>query len=181
MAEIRNYKQDIEIDETDLEGEWLTHSSLYLHYSSLLAESIRNRDDAKLKMEWIAANIDLDIRKTWDTDEGYKKYGFKSKPAEGAIKSTFMTNKKYVKAYRKYNKCVKIVNSMTGVKTAFEHRKHALANIVSLRITGIHSEPRNKVRDLQKAVNIQEHHKRREALNKRMKNRKLRNMKDGQK
>lgn len=171
MPELRNYKLDIEIDENDLEGEWITHPSIYMHYSGILADAIKNRDDAKLKMEWIAANIDLDVRKHWDS-----KYKFTSKPAEGAIKNTILTNKKYLTAYRKYNKCVRIVNSMTGVKTAFEHKKHALGNLVSLQISGFHSEPRNKVRDLQKSMSIGDHHKHKEDLNDRMKKRKIKKL-----
>jgi len=167
MPEMRNYNLDIEVDENDLEGEWITHPSVFMHYTKLLADAIARRDDAKLKMEWIAANIDLDVRKHWQS-----KYDFASKPAEGAIKNTILTNRKYLKAYRKFNKCVKVVNSLTGVKTAFEHKKHALGNLVSLQISGFHSEPRNKVRDLKKAMDIGNHHKHKESLTARMKARK---------
>jgi hypothetical protein len=173
MPEMRNYNIDIEVDEFDLEGEWITHPSMYMHYSGLLADAIAQRDDAKLRMEWIAANIDLDVRKHWDT-----KYDFSAKPAEGAIKNTILTNKKYLVAYRKFNKCVKIVNALTGVKTAFEHKKHALSNLVSLQISGFNAEPRNKVRDLKKVVNISGHLKHKEDLNARMKDRKKRQDKD---
>ncbi len=167
MAELRNYNLDIEVDENDLEGEWLTHPSIYMHYSQILSNAIAKRDDAKLRMEWIAAKIDLDVRKNWES-----KYKFTSKPAEGAIKNTILTNKKYLKAYRNFNRCVKIVNSMTGVKTAFEHKKHSLSNLVSLAISGFHAEPRNKVRDLKKVMNIEDHQKHKRGLNESMKNRK---------
>ena len=166
MPELRNYNIDIEIDENDLEGEWITHASLYLHYSSILADAIANRDEAKLKMEWVAANIDLDIRKNWQ-----KKYNLE-KLTEGAVKNITMINKKYLAAYRKFNKCVKIVNSLTGVKTAFEHKKHALGNLVSMQISGFNAEPRNKIRDLQKTISSGDHHRHKEDLNTRMKNRK---------
>ncbi|MCP4373932.1 MAG: hypothetical protein GY797_38385 [Deltaproteobacteria bacterium] len=166
MPELRNYNLDIEIDENDLEGEWLTHPSLYMHYARELASAIARRDDAKLKLDWIAANIDLDVRKHWQS-----KYDLE-KLTEGAIKNTIMINKKYMKAYRRYNKCVKVVNSMTGVKTAFEHKKHALSNLVSLQISGFHAEPRNKVRDLKKAMSTGAHNKHKEDLNQRMRDRK---------
>ncbi len=171
MPEIRNYNIDIEVDD-DLEGEWLTHPSLYLHYAKIYADACANKDDAKLKMDWIAANIDLDIRKTWDTKEGYEKYGFETKPAEGAIKNTILINKKYLAAYRKYNKYSKIVTSMIGVKTAFEHKKHALANLVSLKIGGFYAEPRNKIKDIKKLLSADLHEKHSSDLNKKMKARK---------
>lgn len=172
MPEMRNYKLDIEVDEDDLEGEWVTHPSLYLHYSDFYAEACADRDDAKLKMDWIAANIDLDIRKTWDTDKGFEKYGFENKPAEGAIKNTILINKKYLEAYKRYNKCVKRVNSMTGVKTAFEHKKHALANLVSLKIGGFYAEPGNRIKELKKVLSSGAHDRHRRDLNERMQKRK---------
>lgn len=167
MAEIRDYSKDIEINEFDLESEWITHSSLYMHYSGILAEAIANKDDAKLKMEWIAAKIDLDVRKNWSNE----KYDLE-KLTEGAIKNITMTNGNYLKAYRKYNHCVKIVNSLTGVKTAFEHRKHALSNLVSLQISGFNSEPRNKIQDLQNARNKNNHNNHKEDLTESMNKRK---------
>lgn len=170
MVEMRNYKVDIEIDD-DLEGEWITHPSLYLHYAELYADACADKDDAKIKMDWIAANIDLDVRKTWDTNEGHKKYGFESKPSEGAIKNTILINKKYLAALKYYYKQVKRVNSFTGVKTAFEHKKHALANLVSLKIGGFYAEPRNKIKDVKKLLSSGAHDKHRRDLNSKMKKR----------
>jgi hypothetical protein len=166
-GELRDYRQDIEVDADDLEGEWITHPSIYMHYSEIYAEACADRDDAKLKMEWIAANIDLDIRKNWDT-----KYGFETKPSENAIKNTILINKKYLAAYREYNKKVKRVNSMTGVKTAFEHKKHSLANLVSLKIGGFYAEPRNKIRDIKKLLSSGAHDRHQEDLAHKMKLRK---------
>ncbi len=170
MVEMRNYADDIEID-SDLEGEWVTHPSLYMHYSEIYADACADRDDAKLKMDWIGANIDLDIRKTWDTAPGYERYGFDTKPSEGAIKNTILINKKYLAAMRQYNKQVKRVNSMTGVKTAFEHKKHALANLVSLKIGGFYAEPRNKIKDVKKLLSSGAHDRHRRDLNDKMKKR----------
>lgn len=166
MPELRDYRQDIEVDETDLEGEWITHPSIYMHYSEIWAEAVADKDDAKLKMDWIAANIDLDVRKYWDT-----KYSL-DKITEGAIKNTILISKKYLKSYREYNKCVKRVNSMAGVKTAFEHKKHALANLVSLKIGGFNAEPRNKIKDIKKLLSSGAHDRHADDLNTRMRKRK---------
>jgi len=140
--EMRDYRRDIDVDPENLEEEWVMHPSIYLYYSELLAQALFDKDEAKLKLEWIDANIDLDIRKN------YTKYDFESKPSEGGIRSTIIKNKKHREAENIYNLSCKKVNSLTGVKTAFEHKKHALSNLVSLRITGFHSEPRNKIQDL---------------------------------
>ena len=172
MPEIRDYRIDIEIDEGDLEGEWITHPSIYLEYAEVYAEACADRDDVKLKMDWIAAKIDLDIRKIWNTDKGFKKYGFETKPSEGGIKNTILTNKKYLEALKKYNKHIKRVTSLTGVKTAFEHKKHALANLVSLKIGGFYAEPRNKIKDIKKLLSSGAHGRHQEDLSRKMKLRK---------
>jgi hypothetical protein len=166
MPELRNYNLDIEIDESDLEGEWLTHPSLFLHYSKILANAIKILDEEKLRLDWIAANIDLDVRKNWK-----KKYGFETKPAENAIKNTILISKKYMAQQRVCHQKTKIVNNMKGVKTAFEHKKHALGNLVTMQVAGFHSEPRNQLRDLKKVVNIVNHNKHKEGLSETMKNR----------
>ena len=167
MPELRNYKLDIEIDEDDYEGEWITHSSIYLYYAEMYAEAIELRDNTKLKMEWIEAKIDLDVRQNWES----KKYKLTSKPTESAIKNIIKTSKSYLKITRKYNKTVKRVNSLIGVKTAFEHKKHALGNLVSMKISGFHAEPRNKIRDLKKQISVTTHEKHKNELNDRIKKR----------
>lgn len=167
MAELRNYRKDIEIDENNLEDEWIVHPSNYLEYADIYAEAIEKRDNVKLKLEWIEANLDLDIRKN------PAKYGFDTKPAEGAIKNTIKIQSKFREQSRLLIKATRRVNSMTGVKTAFEHKKHALGNLVSAKIAGFHAEPRNKVRDLQKVVNYDMHNKHKQNLSDTMKNRKI--------
>jgi len=162
MPELRNYRLDIEIDENDYESEWLTHPSVYLHYAEIYADVVQWRDDAKLKMEWIEAKIDLHIRKNWD--EEYKL-------TETAIKNKIKTSKKFLKVARHYNKCVKRVNSLIGIKTAFEHKKHALSNLVSMKISGFYAEPRNKVRDLKKQMSMESHEKHKTLLQESLKNR----------
>jgi len=61
---------------------------------------------------------------------------------------------------------------MSGVKTAFDHKKHALGNLVALKIGGFYSEPRNIVRDVKKIQAVKGHEERKKQLNQRMKNRK---------
>lgn len=163
--EMRDYRIDIEIDENNLEDEWITHPSIYVHYSDLYADAVFRRDEAKLYLDWVDANLDLAIRKD------YKKYGFESKPTEGGIRNKIITNKKHMEAAQKFNSASKSVNSMTGVKTAFEHRKHALGNLVSLKIGGFNAEPRNKIRDIKKLMSGGVHEKHKQSLNERMKNR----------
>lgn len=161
--EMRDFRRDISIDKDNLEDEWILHASLYLHYSCQYSEAFDNKEKAKQKLEWVAAKLDLDIRKN------YKEYGFTSKPAETGIKNLIITHKKYRKALKKFNKANEVFTTFTGVKTAFEHRKHSLGNLVALKIGGFYSEPRNIVKDVKKIQSIKGQEERKKALNEKMK------------
>jgi len=164
MPEIRNYLVDIEVDRDNLESEWMEHPSIYVYYSDAYAKAEERRDDLKLDLEVVDAKLDLAIRKN------YEMFGFEEKPTETAIKKKITISEKHVKASKALNKANRIVNSMKGIKTGFEHKKHALGNLVALKIGGFYSEPRNMVKDVKKLAGS--HKQQKENLNDRMKKRK---------
>lgn len=168
-GEMRDFRRDVTIDPSNLEEEWVLHASLYLYYSDQYAEAFDEKEKAKQYLDWVSAKLDLEVRKN------YKKFGFDSKPAEGGIKNTIIVHKKYQEALKKYNKANALFTSMTGVKTAFEHRKHSLGNLVALKIGGFYSEPRNIVKDVKKIQGVKGQQERKKELNKKMKNKKRRN------
>ena len=142
MSDVRDYNKDIEIDENDLEGEWLVHPAIVMYYNKAFADAQYNRDKLKIKLDQESAKLDSDVRKNW------KDLNFDSKPTENAIRSYILLHPNYRKAEIKHLKAIREVVMLTGVRNSFEHRKKALENIVSLRITGFHSEPRNKVKQI---------------------------------
>lgn len=162
-----DFIKDMAIDREDLEGEWVYQPALAMQYSEEYVEALDYRDKLKRKLDFLHAELSLDIRKN------PSNYGFESKPAEGAIKAKVETHKKYVKACDRHAKACKTHNSLLEVKKHFEHtRKAALSNLVSLRITGVHSEPRNKVRDLKRQEDIVTNNEHKKKLEKRRKKKK---------
>jgi len=135
--EMRNYKADVQINPNDLEQEWLEQPNLFLHYAEAHVEAMHHKDIVKAKLEYIYSTMYLEVKSKWNTH-------FDQKPTEAAIKELINSDKKYSTANRKYIDACKEVNLFQNIKTAFDHRKRALENLVSLRITGFHSEPRNK-------------------------------------
>jgi hypothetical protein len=133
----RDYSKDIEINENDLEAEWLEQPSLMLYYSERYAEAIHKRDMRKIRLDYVFADIDSDIRKNWNKH-------FDSKPTEVALKNYITKDARYRKAEKLHINAVRDVNILAGVKTSFDHRKRALENLVSLRISGFHSEPKRQ-------------------------------------
>ena len=138
---MRDFKEDIKIDKNNLADEWIEHPSLYLYYSELWAEAIYIRDQLKSKLEYVYAKSDSYIRKNW------KKY-YEKHPTEGAIKNWIIQSEKYRKVESELLEAQKNVNLLASIKSAFEHRKAALQNYVSLQISGFHSDPSSVKRNM---------------------------------
>lgn len=152
-----DYAKDIKIDPHNLEEMWLHQPSLMMEYNDLYAVAVFERDELKVKLEYTTAKLDSEIRKD------YKKFDFASKPTESAIKNTIVFQKQYVSVVKKMLLAAKQANLMAGVRTSFEHRKKALENLVTLKVTGFYSEPRNKTKDL-KERKMTKHHKRNKKI-----------------
>lgn len=131
----RNYKYDLDIDMDDLEREWLEQPSLFMYYSEAHAEAIRDREDAKNNLDLTDALLDSKYRKGWE------KYWEKS-PTELALKNKIILDEEHQKSLANFNKKSHIVNLLQSAKSAFDHRRKALENLVTLKVTGFHSEPK---------------------------------------
>lgn len=150
----RDYKKDVEIDPNNLEEEWIIQASLFLYYAESHADALHQRDMSKSKMDLTYAKLYSEIKKDWEKH-------FDSKPTEPAIKEWIFSNPLYQKAERTLINASKDANIMLAAKTAFDHRKRALENLVSLRISGFHSEPRSKTRTVRTGI----HKTQKESLN----------------
>lgn len=134
MSRHRDYKKDVVINEHDLEEEWINQPSLYLYYAEAHADAIHIRDMKKAQAEYVYATMYSEVKSNWD------KY-FDTKPTEAAIKEHVLSSAEYRRALKAFINASKDANLMLGAKTAFDHRKRALENLVSLKIAGFHSEP----------------------------------------
>ena len=130
-----SYKEDITINKNDLVNEWQNQASLYLKYAELAAEAIEERDNAKNHLEVVYSKLDYEIRTNWSVY-------LKSKPTEVSIKQWILRQKKYRKAQNILTKATKNVNMYQAARTALEHKKHALQNIVQLMVSGFYAEPK---------------------------------------
>lgn len=133
----RNIKEDLKINEDDLSAEWLEQPSLYQYYAEAHADAMHEKEKASSYIDLVYAQLETQIIKDWE--KHFEKY-----PSEGARKSWILQQEKHKKALENYqNACYK-VNLMQAAKTAFDHRRKALENLVSLFISGFHSEPKIK-------------------------------------
>lgn len=138
----RDIKKDLAIDDSNLEGEWSEQGSLFYYYAEAHVEAVHTKDIKKAKLDYVYAIMYSDLKKDWGKV-------WDAKPTEPALKEHIYSAEKYKKAERAYINATKDAGLMLAAKQAFEHRKKALENKVSLKIGGFYSEPRNKVKDVQ--------------------------------
>jgi hypothetical protein len=120
-----NYENDMYIDETALDVEFLEQPSLVVKYSRLLAEARQERDLLKEALDLKKAEINLDIR----DDPG--KYNLE-KITVDAVEACILMEDDYITAQKEYNNARFEVDLLQGVLNALEHRKSALENLVRL-------------------------------------------------
>lgn len=126
---------DLKINVNDLEKDWTEQASLYMYYSEAYADAIKIRDEDKNKLEIADAQLDFEIRRNWEKH-------FEKQPAETAIKNWVIMQEKHQKALAIYLESSHNANLLQGAKTALDHKRKALENLVSLLITGFHSAPK---------------------------------------
>ena len=132
----RDYHKDVQIDVNDLENEWVQQSALYLYYGEAHAEAVDTRDRQKQNLELMQAKLDIEYRKEWD-----QRFP-DTKMTENGIKAVILQDMYYKKALNLYNNANHNVNLMLVAKTALDHKKKGLENLVSLKISGFYSAPK---------------------------------------
>lgn len=130
----RDYQKDVKINEHELEKEWTEQPSLYMYYAEAHAEAIYQKDLAKSRLDLFYAKMYGSIKKSWE------KY-FDTKPTEPAIKEYILQHSGYKEKEQTLIDLTRDVNILSAAKTSMEHRKKALENLVSLKITGFYAEP----------------------------------------
>jgi|6_EtaG_2_1085325.scaffolds.fasta_scaffold216197_2 hypothetical protein len=136
----RDYVEDIEVNEANLKQEWERQPGLYLHYSIVLADAERARNVSKEELDITKAQLDKDIRsrpEEFDVE----------KITESVVTNTILLQESYVEKNQEYIDRGYEVSIMQGVIRAFDHKKKALENLVTLYISGYNAEPKPNRRE----------------------------------
>jgi len=145
MAE---YSDDIRIDPFNLEGEWLEHPGKVFYYNEQLADARREMDEVKRDLDLVAAKINSKIR------HNPTNYGLKEKPTKDAVEGALAMEDKYQTAYTEYLDARHEYDVVNAACRAFGDRRSALENLVKLKLSDIHCEPRASVEDKKELDNI---------------------------
>ena len=120
-----NYEQDVSIDETALDVEWLQQADLMYKYARYQAETKKAMDEAKERLDFIKAKLEMDIR------ANPENYGL-SKVTESAVASTILLQPEYQEASKKYIEARYENDVAAAAVKAIDQKKTALENLVKL-------------------------------------------------
>jgi hypothetical protein len=120
-----NYAEDIRIDETVLDIEWLEQPALMFKYAKLTAEAKQVLDKAKDKVDYVRAELDSKIRRD------PKEYDLE-KVTEGAVMNTIILQEEFIEAQQAYLDAKFNFDIVRGAAEAISARKDALENMVKL-------------------------------------------------
>lgn len=143
MSEL-NYEDDVRIDPDALDVEWLRQAELMLIYTRHSADTKKEMDNAKEKLEVGRARIEMDIRKNPAT------YGLE-KITEGAIQSTINLQKEHQALVKEYTEARYENEVAIAAVRAIDQKKSALENLVRLLGASYFAGPQAP-RDLSKEV-----------------------------
>jgi len=119
------YEDDIRIDETALDVEWLEQPSLMMKYARHCAQMEYNYDKAKEALDLARAELDFDIRSS------PSHYDI-NKLTEAVVSNTIMMSKKFNNANDEMLSAKFEFNIAKNALKAFEQRKETLENMVRL-------------------------------------------------
>ncbi len=120
-----NYEEDVRIDADALDVEWLKQSESMGAYCKYQAQTKKEVDEAKERVEIGKARIEMQIRTAPD------KYGL-PKVTEGAIQSTILLQDEYQQLVQEYTDAKYENDIAIAAVRAIDQKKTALENLVKL-------------------------------------------------
>ncbi|MFP4019181.1 MAG: hypothetical protein ACLFUH_08020 [Bacteroidales bacterium] len=149
-----NYEQDISIDESALDVEWLEQPDLMRKYTRYQADCKHELDLAQERLDLVRADLDRKIRRFPED------YDINVKLTEAVVSNTIIQNEEYKEAYHEYLEVKYEYEVAKGAVTAIEHRKNSLENLVKLLNLGYFAGPKMP-RDLSAEIQQKEESKKR--------------------
>jgi hypothetical protein len=141
-----SFYDDLEFANDDLDKAWQEQPSLYMRYAEKAAKARQTEDELKEQLEVLEAKLAKEMRTDPD------KYGL-SKVTEGALKEAVIAHEERQKLSAQIVEAKFDREILQYAVTAFEHRKKALENAVSLYLCGFYSQPKDPEETIRKHLN----------------------------
>jgi len=130
-----SYKDDIAINQNNLEEELVNQPFLYMQYAEKYAKHIQKRDYIEEFIRVLKAQLFSEAKDDWKSIWGHK-------PTETEIKCWIDTNERLCKAKEDLIQAEYNVNMYSSILQAFVQRKSILSSLVQMKISGIYSTPK---------------------------------------
>lgn len=140
-------KVDISINTSDLDTAMIEHPGLELHYAMQTAHARRQYERLKSAVDILEAKIDAEVRADALSEAGAKK------PTETAIRSSVITDKRYVGAQSKLIDAQHIWKMCDATESAFHSRKDMLLEVA-----------RDRRKEREGSMRVMENQEQRESL-----------------
>jgi len=135
----KDYKQDIVINASALETEWLRQPGLYLKYAELLADARRQAKKAAERVKVCRSEL---VERAQGNPQGCLN---SEKATSQLIEAYYRTHKDHKEAKTKLVDAEYEADIYDAAVFAFHQRKAALENLVRLHLAGYYSEPKADV------------------------------------
>ena len=142
------YREDLKIDQSELDECCLRQPVLFDHYTQNLTSLYKYRDEVKLAVEQMSARLDGIIREAASA-EGKKL-------TEAMVQNEITRNLQYADLQQKYVNICSNVKEAEVVRDAFQQRRDMLKLLVELYIAGYWASVETKVVKKQGTENIKE-------------------------
>ena len=142
------YRDDLKIDQNELDDCCLRQPVLFDYYVQNLASLSKNRDEIKLAVEQTSARLDGIIREA-SSAEGKKL-------TEALVQNEITRNLQYADLQQKYLNACSDVKEAEVIRDAFQQRRDMLKLLVELYIAGYWASVETKVVKKQGTENIKE-------------------------
>lgn len=126
----------MKIDDLSLDQETMDQPTLYMKYAELANEASQEYSDTKDYYSVRKAEIEMEIR-TGVRDTGLNK----AKPTEGDIKSCIESDPELHALKKEVNQKKRDYDDLNSAVSAFDSRKHSIANVIKLIDMGYKSDP----------------------------------------
>ena len=137
-----NYEKDLVIDDSALDFECLEQASLFMKYAKHQAQTEKEKDEVKEKLDLVKAELDKDIRSNPEKFEV-------EKITDKVVENTIILQPEYKKVTKEYLQAKFEWQTSKGAVEAFNQRKEMIEALIKLHGQSYFAGPRTP-RDLSK-------------------------------
>ncbi len=113
-----DYKQDVEVNENDLDGEWIRQAALYANWAVQYAKELRLKDIVWLRKKVLKATLYNKYREELTIND--------KAPTDTRVDSAIHADPSYEKVSLELIDAEARVNELDAIKWAMEHKKKSL-------------------------------------------------------